>query len=786
MSNTGLLETLPPIAPTIAFSKGQSQPAADTSNSTTTAILAESTNSNSNQDGNNKTLSTSTSIISTTKQIPTSIKLGNRTIHTSKAPRSWAWSPFTSSARHDNATFHHWVRSNIEYADYPYARFDVSLDPLVYTDDEYKKYLEMDSIPKELEGMWDLVTGEKKEVKKEGEEKKATSTSTTNCGELQTQLSIQNKVLPWTKSETDALLELARACDLRWPVIIDRWHTRYANSPISSLRKIEDLQHRYYEVGSILAQRRAEEVMTTEVAKLAPSTTQAADPVTQITTVAPSKPAAVASSNVKTEITTTAANVATATTTTDAQSSTATDTKQSLAPPPSTATTSDAITEPPLTSKLPPPEADALQKAHAQTALHPSMAPPLSLPATGTAHHRGTKVFDLAAERTRRAQLDRIWHRTKEEEREEEELRAELRMIETQLRKLKRSGKHLVPAGSALAAPPTAASATGAAGVPGGAAARSLKRTGAVSLTLHPPKHRGSIANHPTPPRPLPGRQIVDPFHQTYQSVSASFVDTAPVPTRGNPYLQSARLFPPSVENHTSLNKNTLKQMNAILEELSVPKEPIPTKRSCDLYDGVRKDALTLLVLQKMVLRKEGELASKKTKLLEMKAAAEKAVPDGETPPPVGEKEVADEKKERTHSKDEIAVKGSKGKKEGAAAKAKKKRPRANSTGSAGSAGKKAGDGQKKKAKKKAEVPAATAAVPSASVPASNPTAAAQPVVATVPPTATVVATVPVISSGVTKQAAPSATVATTTATSGPGKQAPKKAGRGRPRKKII
>ena len=61
-------------------------------------------------------------------------------------------------------------------------------------------------------------------------------------------------------------------------------------------------------------------------------------------------------------------------------------------------------------------------------------------------------VFDLPAERARRAQLDRLWHRSKEEEMEEEGLRAELRIVEAQLRKLKRSGKHLVPAGSSAAA----------------------------------------------------------------------------------------------------------------------------------------------------------------------------------------------------------------------------------------------------------------------------------------------------------------------------------------------
>jgi len=604
-NNKGLLETLPPIVPSIGFTKGQKNPTAADNNDTDTKNDNDTKDTSSNDINMltaEETLSQPTT--TNTKKLPPSIKLGNRLILTSKTPRQWSWSSFTSSARKDTAIFHHWVRSNVEYADYPYARFDISLDPLVYTDEEYTKYLQMDSVD-ELEGVWDLVTGERIMQKEEEEDNK----SNEQTSSLQSELSINNKVLPWTKSETDALLELARSCDLRWPVIIDRWHTRFAKSPT---RQIQDLQHRYYQVGSILAQRRAEKVMGVEVAKL--DTSIAANP--QSSTSAATQPQVtsqqgqvVASSSTETLVT---GNASSSTTVVPSlpsapRSSTDAAVKQPTVPVSSSNTTLMLPPQP----KLPAAEIDALQKSHAQTSTQPSLAPPMSLPATGTAHQPGTKTFDLAAERARRAQLDRAWHRTKEEEREEEELRAELRLVEAQLRKLKRSGKHLVPAGSAMAAPPPSTS------IPV-VAEGSTKR---AQLTLHPPSRRGqhasAAAQHPPPP--LPGRTIVDPCMQTHQSVSASFVDTAPVPTPGTPYLQSARLFPPSVESCTSLNKSTLKQMNAILEELSVPAKPIPTKRNCDLYDGVRKDALTLLILQKMVLRKESELATKKAKLLEAK-----------------------------------------------------------------------------------------------------------------------------------------------------------------------
>ena len=464
----------------------------------------------------------------------------------------------------------------------------------------------MDSVD-ELEGVWNLVTGERI-IQKEEEDNKCNE----QMPSLQSELSINNKVLPWTKSETDALLELARSCDLRWPVIIDRWHTRFAKSPTKCLRKIEDLQHRYYQVGSILAQRRAAEVMGVEVANL--DTAVAANIGLQSSASAATQPQVtsqqgpvVASSSTETLVT---GNASSSTVVPSLPSAPKSSTTAAVKQPTVPVSSSNTLMLPPQ-PKLPAAEIDALQKSHSQTSTQPSLAPPMSLPATGTAHQPGTKIFDFAAERARRAQLDRAWHRTKEEEREEEELRAELRLVEAQLRKLKRSGKHLVPAGSVMAAPPPSTS------IPV-VAEGSAKR---AQLTLHPPSRRGqnaSTAAQHLPP-PLPGRHIVDPCMQTHQSVSASFVDTAPVPTPGTPYLQSARLFPPSVESCTSLNKSTLKQMNAILEELSVPAKPIPTKRNCDLYDGVRKDALTLLILQKMVLRKESELATKKAKLLEAK-----------------------------------------------------------------------------------------------------------------------------------------------------------------------
>ena len=63
----------------------------------------------------------------------------------------------------------------MEYLDYPYARFDVKLGRLDYSDSEYAKLLESKD---------------------------------------------------WSREESDALAQMAHKFDLRWPVIFDRWDRR--------------------------------------------------------------------------------------------------------------------------------------------------------------------------------------------------------------------------------------------------------------------------------------------------------------------------------------------------------------------------------------------------------------------------------------------------------------------------------------------------------------------------------------------------------------------------------
>ena len=418
-------------------------------------------------------------------------------------------------------------RANVEYSDYTYARFDVNLNPLSYTDEEYSKYLSMN----EIEDVGKLV--------------RSSDARDEPTSALQEQLNESSKVIPWSKAETDALVELARFYDLRWSVIIDRWHTKYNSDDgkivPNCLRKVEDLQYRYYQIGSVLAQHRATQSIISEAEKIVP------------------KPA-------------------------DEQS-----------PAKNVASPADALatTSKPKSPSHPAANVEALQSARQLAELDPSLVPQIQLPSTGT-EHVGAKPFDLAEERKRRMLTDRTWNRSRQQEREEEKIRAELRHVEAQLRKLKKLNKHIVPEDSAEAAQ----------AVPPNAVVNVGKQP--VSTSLPGPKRYGSFV----PREPLDGVSLIQ------RDVVSAFEETAPVPTAGNPYLQSGRLFPPAIEGHAGLNKSTLKSMAEILKQLDVPEQPIATRRSADAYDAVRKDALTLLILQKTVLRKEAELASKKSKLI--------------------------------------------------------------------------------------------------------------------------------------------------------------------------
>ena len=387
------------------------------------------------------------------------VKVGSKMISSDKPARKWAWAPFASSSRTDGAIFYHWVRANVEYTDYPYAKFDIHLDPIVYSTDEYNAYLKSDR---------------------------------------------------WTKSETDNLMDLARIYELRWPVIHDRWfdfyHSQQGVNPVA--RSVEDLQQRYYSVATILAQIRISKEAAAEAQTLTAAVPNQSAPKekTEAILLETAAARALASSNTKTQ-------------------------------------------------------------------------PLLNNVGTGSSN----KMYDATYERERRLHMDRLWNRSKEEEYEEIELRKELKIIEAQLRKLKKQGGHILAA----------------------ATASSPSRIGSASSSQNPSR---SVS-------PVPGTAIAD----SPAILDKNFSSTAPTPMPQNPYFQSGRLVPPATGGAAGLNRTLINKMDQTLAELKVPNTPLPTKRVCDLYDSVRKDILLLLTLQKMVMQKEGNLQSKRVKLSKLR-----------------------------------------------------------------------------------------------------------------------------------------------------------------------
>lgn len=54
---------------------------------------------------------------------------------------------FSNSARRDGVQLQHWVRDDVEYTDYPFARFNRKVEIVRYTDEEYRQYLAGEASP---------------------------------------------------------------------------------------------------------------------------------------------------------------------------------------------------------------------------------------------------------------------------------------------------------------------------------------------------------------------------------------------------------------------------------------------------------------------------------------------------------------------------------------------------------------------------------------------------------------------------------------------------------------
>ncbi|XP_020780350.1 DNA methyltransferase 1-associated protein 1 isoform X1 [Boleophthalmus pectinirostris] len=136
--------------------------------------------------------------------LPSDTTQGYRTVKAKlgcKKVRPWKWMPFSNPARRDGAIFHHWRRVAEEGKDYPFARFNKTVQVPVYSEQEYQLHLHDDG---------------------------------------------------WTKAETDHLFDLCKRFDLRFIVVHDRYdHQQYRK------RSVEDLKERYYSICGKLTKVRA-------------------------------------------------------------------------------------------------------------------------------------------------------------------------------------------------------------------------------------------------------------------------------------------------------------------------------------------------------------------------------------------------------------------------------------------------------------------------------------------------------------------------------------------------
>lgn len=117
-------------------------------------------------------------------------KLGMRRV------RPWKWVAFTNPARKDGLVLQHWRRQADEGKDYPFAKFNKSIEVPTYTEAEYQHHL-------------------------------------VSAG--------------WSREETDHLMDLAQRFDLRFIIMHDRWDRNcYCE------RSVEDLKERYYAIAEKL------------------------------------------------------------------------------------------------------------------------------------------------------------------------------------------------------------------------------------------------------------------------------------------------------------------------------------------------------------------------------------------------------------------------------------------------------------------------------------------------------------------------------------------------------
>ena len=126
---------------------------------------------------------------------------------------AWSWQPFKNSARTDNLTLKHWVKTGTGGTllpgsnggdvggDYAFSKYNKKVDMVMYNDEEYENLLQFDQ--------------------------------------------------DWSREETDYLFDLLARFDLRFLVVHDRWDREKE-------RTVEEMKDRYYAIARKLLEARAD------------------------------------------------------------------------------------------------------------------------------------------------------------------------------------------------------------------------------------------------------------------------------------------------------------------------------------------------------------------------------------------------------------------------------------------------------------------------------------------------------------------------------------------------
>ena len=228
--------------------------------------------------------------------------------------------------------------------------------------------------------------------------------------------------------------------------------------------------------------------------------------------------------------------------------------------------------------------------------------------------------FDISYEINRRKQLELVFRRTRDDEEEEARLRETLKLIDSNMRKLKvraaafaaqqqqinskstdKYSSNILSVAADLATckkqnsqsyGPVVAELVNGLGS-GGTTATSL-------LTALGPE--ATIDNNNKKKNDNLQRNLVK-SNDTNPTIGVLTLPQRSNPLPGHPYLASSRLGFPT-NDAPRLDQQMKDKINTLLEEMGVPARPLPTQTICDLYDNLRREILMYFGIEKCLQKK--------------------------------------------------------------------------------------------------------------------------------------------------------------------------------------